>query len=78
VNKVTAIDETDELVDEALDDWREIRDPLLAGLLAAVGKAETFEEALANLATAKIDSGPLLERLALATAKARGLGDVKD
>jgi phage gp29-like protein len=77
-NHVTAIDETDALIDEALADWREIRDPLLAGLLAAVGKAETFEEALANIETAKIDTGPLIECLAIATAKARGLGDVRD
>jgi len=68
--EVTAIDETDALVDEALSDWREIRDPLLAELLAAVGRAETFEQALENLDKAKIDTGPLVERLALATAKA--------
>ncbi|MBY6243862.1 DUF935 domain-containing protein [Methylosinus sp. Sm6] len=75
---VTAIDETDELVDEALSDYQEIVDPLLAGLLAAVGEATTFEEALANLETAKIDTGPLLDRLARATAISRGLGDLKD
>ncbi|MBY6243989.1 DUF935 domain-containing protein [Methylosinus sp. Sm6] len=77
-NAVTAIDETDELVDEALSDYQEIVDPLLAGLLAAVGEATTFEEALANLETAKIDTGPLLDRLARATAISRGLGDLKD
>jgi len=75
---VTALEDTDALVDEALSDWREIRDPLLAGLLAAVGKAESFEEALANIEKADIDSTPLQEALARATAKSRGLGDVRD
>ncbi len=75
---VTALDDTDSLVDEALADWKEIRDPLLAGLLSAIGEATTFEEALANLEKAKIDSAPLREALARATAKSRGLGDVRD
>lgn len=75
---ITALDDTDALVDDALSDWREIRDPLLAGLLAAVGKAESFEEALANIEKAGIDSTALQEALARATAKSRGLGDVRD
>jgi phage gp29-like protein len=76
--EITALDDTDVLVDEALSDWREIRDPLLAGLLAAVGKAGNFEEALANIEKAGIDSTQLQEALARATAKSRGLGDVRD
>jgi phage gp29-like protein len=75
---ITALDDTEALVDDALSDWTEIRDPLLAGLLAAIGEATNFEDALAKLAEAKIDSGPLLEALAKATAKSRGLGDVRD
>ncbi|MBG0802848.1 DUF935 family protein [Methylocystis sp. H4A] len=75
---VTALDDTDALVDAALSDWREIRDPLLAGLLSAAGQATTFEEALANIEKAGIDSAPLQEALARATAKSRGLGDVRD
>jgi phage gp29-like protein len=75
---ITALDDTEALVDEALSDWREIRDPLLAGLLAAVREATTFEEALANIEMANIDSTPLQEALARATAKSRGLGDVRD
>lgn len=76
--EITALDDTDALVDEALGDWREIRDPLLAGLLSAVSEATSFEEALANLERAEIDSAPLVEALAKATAKSRGLGDVRD
>jgi phage gp29-like protein len=75
---VTALDDTDALVDAALSDWREIRDPLLAGLLSAAGQATTFEEALANIEKAGIDSAPLQEALARATAKSRGLGDARD
>ncbi|AZG78149.1 phage portal protein family protein [Methylocystis rosea] len=75
---ITALHDTDTLVDLALTDWREIRDPLLAGLLAAVGRAENYEEALANIEKAGIDSAPLQEALARATAKSRGLGDVRD
>lgn len=74
----TALDDTDALVDDALSDWTEIRDPLLAGLLTAVNSSTSFEEALAKLAEAKIDTGPLIEALAKATAKSRGLGDVRD
>lgn len=76
--EITALDDTDALVDEALSDWREIRDPLLAGLLTAVADASTFEEALANIEKAEIDTAPLQEALARATAKSRGLGDVRD
>jgi len=76
----TAPDETDEIVDAALADegFREIRDPLLAGLLAAVGESTGFDDLLARLDTAKIDSAALVERLTLATAKARGLGRMRD
>lgn len=77
-SEITALDDTDALVDEALSDWREIHDPLLAGLLSAVGQATTFEEALANIEKAKIESAPLQETLARAAAKSRGLGDVRD
>lgn len=78
VDDVTAIDETDALVIDALDDYQEITDPLLMGLLSAVNGSASFDEVLAKLEKAKIDSGPLARKLAIATAKARGLGDVKD
>lgn len=75
-----ALADTDDLVESALanDGWREIRDPLLAGLLAAVGEATSFEDLLKRLDTAKIDTAPLIEKLSLATTKARlsgGSGD---
>jgi phage gp29-like protein len=75
-----ALADTDALVEAALanDGWREIRDPLLAGLLAAVGQATSFEDLLKRLDTAKIDSAPLIEKLALATTKARLSGGSAD
>lgn len=76
--EITAVEDTDDLVDDALDDWREIAEPLLADLMAAVRESNSFEEALDKLAKAKIDTGPLQDALALATAKSRGLGDVRD
>ena len=78
VDQVSAIDETDAIVAEALGDYEEITDPLLMGLLNAVNGSSSFEEVLSKLDQAKIDSRPLARRLAIATAKARGLGDVKD
>ena len=75
---VTALEDTDKIIADALDDWKEIRDPLLAGLLSAIGESTSFEEALAKLEEAKIDSAPLVEALAKATANSRGLGDVRD
>lgn len=76
--EVTALDDTDEITDDVLADWKEIRDPLLAGVLSAIGEATSFDEALAKLAEAQIDSGPLVDALAQALAKSRGLGDVRD
>ncbi len=57
---------------------REVRDPLLAELLSAVATASSFEEALANIEKARIDTGPLAQRMTIATLKAAGLGDVRD
>ena len=75
-----ALADADALVEEALanDGWREIRDPLLAGLLAAVGESTSYDDLLARLDTAKIDSGPLVEKLSLTTTKARLSGGSAD
>ena len=75
-----ALADTDDLVEATLanDGWREIRDPLLAGLLAAVGQSTSYEDLLARLEAAKIDSGPLVEKLSLATTKARLSGGSAD
>ena len=77
-NGVTDIEDTDDLVDDALEDWREITDPLLAQLLRLADGAASLEEVLARAQTAGLDIGPLVEKLAKATAISRGLGDVRD
>jgi len=77
-NYVTALDDTDVIVHDAMADWQEVTDPLLAGLLSAVAGATDFDDALKRIAKAKIDTGPLTEALAIAGMKSRGLGDVRD
>ena len=73
-----AIVESQELVDEALSDWREIADPLLAQLLRLADGASSLEEVLSRANAAGLDMAPLVAKLATATAISRGLGDVKD
>ncbi len=69
-------DAIDDLVDGQLSDWEAITDPLLEGIFALAADATSFEDVLARLDTLRIDSGPLRERLARASAIARGLGDL--
>lgn len=72
-----AVTETDALVADAMDDWQEIADPLLAELLAAVDGAKSFDEVRAKLAEAKVDTSALVEKLSIATTISRGLGLTK-
>ncbi|MCF4125033.1 DUF935 domain-containing protein [Methylobacterium sp. SyP6R] len=71
-------DAIDELQDDQLQDWEAITDPLLEGVFALAAGARSFDDVLRGLDRLRIDSGPLRERLARATAIARGLGDVTD
>jgi phage gp29-like protein len=73
-------DELDELVADAMADWEELVDPLLAPLREAVARASSFDELLAMMPelAAEVDGSKLADALARLTAKARGLGDVKD
>jgi phage gp29-like protein len=70
--------ELDAIGSAALSDWRQVEDGLLAGLLAAVNGASSFEDAITRLEAATVDAGPLARRLAIATMQARGLGDQED
>lgn len=70
-------DDVDELVDEAMKDWEAVADPLLEELYALANEAGSFEAVLARLDALRLDSAPLRERLARATAIARGLGAAK-
>lgn len=73
-------DDLDEIVDDAMDGWEELVDPLLKPLREAMAQAASFEELEAMLPAiaAEMDGGKLAEALARLTAKARGLGDAKD
>lgn len=73
-------DELDDFVAEALADWQEDADPLLAPLREALEKATSFAELEALLPdiAGRIDGAKLAMKLAIAMAKARGLGDVRD
>lgn len=70
----------DEIMADALGDWEAITDPLLAPIRAAVEAASDYEDLRARLgdALSKMDSAALVEALARATSKARGVGAVKD
>jgi phage gp29-like protein len=60
------------------EDWMKIAEPLLEDLFAEAVAAGSYEEMLSRLDAARVDSGPLRERLARAMAIARGIGDVSD
>jgi len=77
-NAITAIDDVDVIVHDAMADWQEVTDPLLAGLLSAVAGATDFADALKRIEGAKIDTEKLTHALAVAGMKSRGLGDVRD
>ncbi|MEZ5782083.1 MAG: DUF935 domain-containing protein [Rhizobiaceae bacterium] len=76
--RADAQDDIDAMLDEALGDWEEMAQPIVAPLFAILEKATTFDEALAMLEAAGPDATKLAERLATLTAIARGIGDTKD
>lgn len=74
-------DDLDEIVDAALaEDWEEIADPVLEPFFAAVEGATDYEDARRRIEAAlqSADSSRLVDALARATMKARGLGDARD
>jgi phage gp29-like protein len=84
-NLATAInreqhDELDQLEQESMDDWEEQMQPVIDPITELANKCETHEGFIARLPEliGKMDSSKIIERLALQTFKARGLGDDKD
>lgn len=78
--EVAADDERDQLVAEALAEWEPDMQPILAAVQEAArisGSFESFERALDALA-ATLPTGDFATRMAVATMKARGLGEVSD
>ncbi|CAA0130122.1 Uncharacterised protein [Starkeya nomas] len=72
--------ELDDFIAEAMADWQEDADPLLAPLREALAGASSFAELEAMLPeiAEAVDGKRLAMKLAIAMAKARGLGDVHD
>ena len=69
---------TDALLTASAGEFGEITDPLLGPLAFAATKGGSLDEALALIRARGPDGAVLLERLAIATATARGIGDVVD
>ena len=72
--------ELDILVEDALADWEGAIDPLLKPLQRLIESASSYAEVEAGLddLIARMDAGPLADRLAKLQMKARGLGDLGD
>lgn len=70
-------DELDILTDTGLENWEAQLDPLLKPVKALFARAKSYAEIEAGLDDlgAKMDAGPMADRLAKLTMIARGLGD---
>jgi phage gp29-like protein len=82
VNRETdpVTDALDELEAEGLAEWEEQLAPIFDPVRRLAEEAESFDEFLAGLPGLReeMDSEELVKRLALATFKARGMGDATD
>ncbi len=72
--------ELDALVEDALEHWEEDLSPIVKPLQSLFERASSYAELEAGLddLVAKMDAGPLADRLAKLQMKARGLGDAGD
>ncbi len=70
-------DELDILADTGLENWEAQLDPLLKPVKALFARAQSYADIEAGLddLAAKMDAGPMADRLAKLTMIARGLGD---
>lgn len=73
-------DALDALVLEALADWRPLAAPVVDPVRALAASADSFEAFAAGLPAllTEMDAGALVQSLAAAAFRARGLGDVTD
>lgn len=78
LNRQGVLTETDRLAQSCAEDWQEVMPPIVDPLLVLARECGSFEELLEKLpgAVRRMDSSALADRLARATAIARGLGDV--
>lgn len=72
--------ELDTLIEEALDDWQEDLNPIIKPLQSLFERATSYAQLERGLddMIAKMDVGPLADRLAKLQMIARGLGDTGD
>lgn len=72
------VTELDELVEEALGHWQKDIDPLFKPLKTLFEQASSYEELSLGLEdlSAKLEAGPMADRLAKVMMLARGLGDI--
>lgn len=71
-------DEIDALADEALGNWRRVTDPMTDQIMAMVEKAKSFDDMLAMLRDAQLDTAELQRTIARLTFTSRGRGDATD
>lgn len=73
-------DGRDELVAAAMEDWERDMSPVISAIEAEAAKSTSYEEfeAALNRLTGELPTGSLARRIAIATLKARGLGEVSD
>lgn len=71
--------ELDILADDALVDWQQDMDGVVAPLKQLFNTAKNYEQLATGIddLTAKLDVGPIADRLGKLAMKARGLGDTK-
>lgn len=78
LNRSTPDADVDDLIQEELEDWQRIAEPVLDPIQKLAREAETFEEFLSRLPGLlnAMDDREVIERLAQAAFKARVLGNV--
>lgn len=76
----SSMEAVDHMATELAEDWEPVMVPILDPLIALARECGSFEELIDRLPTVvgAMNSGELVERLAKATAIARGIGDLGD
>jgi len=73
-------DELDEIAGDELDEWERKMGPVMNPVMTMIREADSYEEVLSKLPDLadEMDPNDVIESLARAAFKARGLGDAKD
>lgn len=80
INREQRDDAIDELLDDPVDDWEPQMDPILEPVMTLARNSDDYETFRAGLSelVGQMDNTELVEQLAKAAFKARGLGDATD